>query len=140
MSNKTEITIDTIVHATEDINKFYNSFEKLFGIDQEQFKIQEFEGHFDNPIIMLNTKITNQSEKILRKLSSGLSMREKDQVLETLEERMDDSSLYLRIDKQEFVEGKISLEEKNAIKLKIYTPVYKKKEILQEYKNLLNFN
>ena len=137
-----EIVIDVIIHATEDVRKFYKSFEESFNIKKEQFTIQELTGHFDNPIIMLDAKITKEKDatRIIEKLSSDMSKEQKKEILESFDQRIDRSRLYIRLDKQEFVQGYITLGEKNSIKLKIYTPIYKKKEIIQEYQTLLGFN
>ncbi len=140
MNDGVVVTMNVIVHATEDLGRLYGPFEKLFGIRREQFKVQEREGHFGNPISVLNVRIAGSGAvRILDRISSALSDQERGEILGTLEERMDDSSLYLRIGKQEFVQNRIVLEEKNAIKVKIYKPVYRKKEIMQEYRGLLGF-
>ncbi len=41
MNPKIEVTVDVIVHATEDITKFFDAFEELFQIKQKNltFKI-----------------------------------------------------------------------------------------------------
>ena len=141
MSDKLEIKIDVIIHATEDIKKFHKAFEGLFGIKEDQFTIQEMTGHFDNPIIMLGTKITGDTaRKIIEKISSKISEYEKEEILESLEQRTEGSGMYMRLDKQEFVQGNIIPEQKNAIKLRVYTPVYQKREIIEAYKALLDFH
>jgi hypothetical protein len=43
----------------------------------------------------------------------------------------------LRLDKEEFVNGDLVIQEKNSVKLKIYTPIYKKTEAVKTYSNLL---
>ncbi len=136
-----EVTIDIIIHATEDVNKFYNSFEGLFCMDQDAFIAREVEGHFNNPILMLHARISNDAAAIvLEKIASGLPKHEREMVLDSIDERMDSSGLHLRISKQGFVRGRIALEERDAIKIRIYKPVYRKKETIQEYKGLLNFS
>ncbi len=140
MSDKVVVAMDVIVHATEDVSRFYDSFEELFGVGQEQLKIQELEGHFDNPILVLSVRIAGGSAvRVLERVSSALSDREKEEVLETLDGRVDGSSLYLRIGKQEFVQNRVVLAEKNAIRVRIHRPVYRKKKIMQEYRDLLGF-
>jgi len=57
---KLEVTIDVIIHATEDISKIYQSFEKLLDLKEENFTIHETTGHYDNPIILLNAKIVKK--------------------------------------------------------------------------------
>jgi len=140
MSDRVEIAMDVIVHATEDAGKLYSAFEELFGVGQDSFKAQELEGHFDNPVLVLSAKITNgMAVRVLERISSALSDRERDEILDTLEDRMDGSGLYLRIGKQEFVRGRIALGEENAIRMRIRKPVYRKGEAVREYRNLLNF-
>ena len=60
-----------------------------------------------------------------------------DNILEDLEERINDSTLYLRFSKQEFVKKTLVLEEKDPIRIIIYTPVYVKKELDSIYRKLL---
>ena len=43
MANKIEITIDVIVHATEDIQKLFQAFEEKFGL-----KESDLNGHLEN--------------------------------------------------------------------------------------------
>ena len=57
MAHKIEITIDVIVHATEDILKIYQSFEDVLNLKEDDFTLEEVEGHYENPIIMLKAKI-----------------------------------------------------------------------------------
>ena len=59
--NKLEVTIDVIVHATEDNSKFFESFTEVFGLDKEIFSIKELKGHFENPITIISAKITKKS-------------------------------------------------------------------------------
>ncbi len=139
MAHKIEVTIDVIIHATEDPSKFFDAFEEMFGLKKEEFSIQNVKGHFDNPITLLNAKISKkQAVDFVKSLLSKMSPDQIDYILETIEERLENSNLYLRLDKEEFVNGKLVIQEKNSVKLKIYTPVYKKTEIVKTYSNLLN--
>lgn len=69
MVNNLEVTIDVIVHATEDISKIFHSFNEVLDIKEEEFSINETTGHFDNPITILNVKIIKNRLKILLKTS-----------------------------------------------------------------------
>lgn len=139
MAHKIEVTIDVIIHATEDPSKFFDAFEEMFGLKKEEFSVQNVKGHFDNPITLLNAKISKkQAVDFVKSLLSKMSPEQIDYILETIEERLENSNLYLRLDKEEFVNGKLVIQEKNSVKLKIYTPVYKKTEIVKTYSNLLN--
>ena len=46
MVNKIEITIDVIVHATEDISKIFQAFDEFLSVKEEEFTINE-DGSYD---------------------------------------------------------------------------------------------
>ncbi len=138
MAVKIEVTIEIIIHATEDISKFFNIFEEMFGLKKEEFSLQNLTGHFDNPITLLNAKITKKSaNNFVNTLVSKMSQEQIEQIIENIEERVENSKLHLRLDKEEFVNGKLVIQEKNSVKLKIYTPIYRKIETVKTYTTLL---
>ena len=135
--HKLEVTIDVIVHATEDNSKFFESFNEVFGLDKEIFSTTELKGHFDNPITIISAKITKKPAlEFLDKLLSLLSNDQKNEIIQEIEERTVDSTLHIRLNKQEFVQGKIAFKEKDAIKLKIQTPIYNKKDTLKVFSEI----
>ena len=69
MTYKIEISIDVIVHATEDISKIFQSFEDVLELKEEGFTSDEIEGHYENPIIMLKANIVkNQAQNLMKKI------------------------------------------------------------------------
>ena len=135
--HKLEVTIDVIVHATEDNSKFFEAFSEMFGLDKEIFSITELKGHFDNPITIISAKITKKSAlEFLDKLLILLSNDQKNEIIQEIEERTVDSTLHIRLNKQEFVQGRIAFKEKDAIKLKIQTPIYNKKDTLKVFSEI----
>ena len=138
MSPKIEVTVNVIVHATEDIAKFFDAFEKLFQIKQEEFNIQNLKGHFENPITTLQAKLTKKAARaFVEKLISDLPKDQQNELLENLEERIHNSAFHLRLDKQKLVSGKLDLREKDPVKIKIFTPIYNKKDTAKIYSELL---
>ena len=132
MIDKIEVTIDVIIHATEDISKIFKAFEELLEIKEEEFTIQETTGYFDNPIVILNVKIIKkQAQKFLKKLLGLLSVVQINELIEEIEERTIDSRFHMRLDKQELIKGNLVIREKDTIKIKIHTPVYNKKETVR---------
>ena len=132
MISKIEVTIDVIVHATEDISKISQSFEDVLELKEEDFTILETVGHFDNPIIMLNTKIQKkQARNFVKKLFKSLSVQQINELIEETEERTVDSRFHMRLDKQELIKGNLIVTEKGTIKIKIHTPVYNKKDTIK---------
>ncbi|WP_299291457.1 RNA-binding domain-containing protein [Nitrosopumilus sp.] len=132
MIEKIEITIDVIVHATEDIKKIFQAFEEMLELNEDDFSIQKTTGHFDNPIIILNSKIVKkQAQNLIEKILDRLSKEQIDQMVEEIEERTMDSRFHMRLGKQEMVKGNLVFVEKDPIKMKIHTPVYNKKETVK---------
>ncbi|HET9009514.1 MAG TPA: RNA-binding domain-containing protein [Nitrosarchaeum sp.] len=137
MVNKLEVTIDVIIHATEDISKFFKSFEDMFELKEENFSVNHTTGHFENPIITLNAKIEkNQAQKFVEKLVDVLSDDQIKELIGEIEERTVDSRFHIRFDKQEFIKGNLMFKEKDAIKVKIHTPIYNKKDTVKIFSKI----
>jgi len=47
MIGKIEVTIEVIVHATEDIAKIFQSFEEILDLKEEEFTIHDTMGHYE---------------------------------------------------------------------------------------------
>ena len=134
MIDKLEITIDVIVHATEDISKIFQSFNDMLEIEGNDFNVTETTGYYENPIIILNTKLVKkQAKAFMKKFLKLLSNDQINQLIEEIEERVADSKFHLRLDKQELIKGVVKLSEKETVKIKIHTPIYNKKESIQKF-------
>ncbi len=134
MIDKIEVTIDVIIHATEDISKIFQSFEEVLDLKEGNFTIHETTGHFDNPIIMLNAKIVKkEAQNFMKKFLGLLSTEQISELIEEIEERTIDSRFHMRLDKQELIKGNLEFGEKETIKIKIHTPIYNKKNIVKTF-------
>lgn len=141
MVDKLEVTIDVIIHATEDISKFLKSFEEIFELKEEDFTVNQTTGHFENPITILNAKIEkNQAQKFVAKLFGTLSNDQIKELVEEIEERTVDSRFHIRLDKQEFIKGNLMFKEKDAIKVKIHTPIYNKKDTVKIFSKIFQLD
>ena len=138
MIEKVEISVDVIIHATEDIKKFFDAFEEMFGLKQEEFSINNFVSQFDNPITMLNEKKKkNNAFKMIQELMSRMDKTDIEDITANMENMIEDSTMHLRMDKQKFVQNEIMLREDEAIKIKIHTPIYQKKDTVKIFSELL---
>jgi RNA binding exosome subunit len=132
MIHKIEITIDVIVHATEDISKILQSFDEILEIKEEEFTSIETTGYFENPIIILSAKLVKkQGQNFIKKMLELIPINEINELIEGIEERTIDSRFHLRLDKQELVQGKLIISEKGTVKVKIHTPIYNKKDTVK---------
>ncbi|MCA9819594.1 MAG: exosome protein, partial [Nitrosarchaeum sp.] len=94
-------------------------------------------GHFENPIITMNTKLSKKKAFVfIQKLMSQISKQQKEQMIDEIEERTENSRFHVRIGKQELIQGKISFRENDAVKIKIHVPVYNKKDTIKVFTEL----
>ena len=63
---------------------------------------------------------------------------EKLKIIEEIEERTQDSRLHIRLSKQDLINGKISFQEQDTIKIKIHTPIYNKKNTVKIFSEILS--
>jgi len=139
MADKIEVTVDVIVHATEDISKIFQSFEEILEIKEEDFTTTETTGYFENPIILLNSKLVkSQAQKFIKKLVKLLPTDQVNNLIEEIEERTIDSRFHLRLDKQELIKGKLIVSQKDTIKIKIHSPIYNKKDTIKTFTEILH--
>jgi len=138
MQPKVILTIEIILHATEDITKIEKSLSETLEINPE-FAKEEMSGHFGNPITILKAKIpNNDTSKLINKLMSKISDDDLDILDQELDKMKKNSGLQIRLSKQDLIRGRISFEQKDSVKLIITTPVYKKNEIGRIYREILN--
>ncbi len=139
MTKNTVIKIDLILHATEDSQKIVEPLNDLFAIESNEIVKKELSGHFGNPILTLHTELKKKrADQFIKKLVSLIPREMMIELLTNIEEQIFESSLYMRFSKQNFVKKILTLEEKDPIRIAIYTPTYVKKEIPNTYRKLLN--
>lgn len=138
MEDKVEVTVEVIIHATEDERKIFDSFLDVFGIEESEFTKENLVGHYENPITFVRAKIAKSKAKsFIKKLVSSLPESELAEIIDDVENRIQDSVLHIRLGKQEIVKRNLVLQENDAVKVKIYTPVYSKKDTVKIYTKLL---
>ena len=141
MVTKINLKIEIIVHATEDYQKISDSLCDIFEIESSEITKKEFLGHFGNPILMLHIQMKNKrAEGLIKKLISTISRDDVKDLLAGMGERISDSTLYLRFSKQNFVKKILTFQEKDPVRIMIFTPVYIKKNVVKTYKKLLESN
>ena len=138
MSLRAEVKIDVILHATENVDKIFESFLYNLNLEQKNFEIQNLTGHFDNPITLLSINLKRKNaETFILKFCEVISKTDFNEIYENIEENISSAGLKLKISKQKMIKGKIVLENKDAIKINISCPVYVKKDSKKIYQQLL---
>ena len=141
MTKNTIIKIDLILHATEDFQKVSEPLNELLGIEKEEIVKQNLSGHFGNPIFMLHAELKKKrADQFIKKLVSLIPQDIMMEILTNIEDLIFESSMYIRFSKQNLVKKILIPEEKDPIRIVIYTPTYVKKKIPDTYRKLLNQN
>ena len=139
MTRNTVIKIDLILHATEDFQKIAEPLSDMFGIEDDEIAKREIPGHFGNPIMMLHMELKKKrADEFIKKLVSLIPRDIIVALLANIEERIFESSLYIRFSKQDFVRKILTFEEKDPIRIAIYRPTYVKKETPETYRELFS--
>ena len=141
MTRNTVIKIDLILHATEDFQKIAEPLNELLGVEKEEIVKQNLSGHFGNPIFMLHAELKKKrADQFIKKLISLIPGDIMTEILTNIEELIFESSMYIRFSKQNLVKKILIPEEKDPIRIAIYTPTYVKKKIPDTYRKLLSEN
>jgi len=104
MTRNIVVKIDLILHATEDFQKIAEPLNDLYAIVKEDVIKQELSGHFGNPILMLHVEVKKKrAEQFIKKLVSLIPRDLMIELLTNMEERIFESSMYIRFSKQNLV-------------------------------------
>ena len=133
-----EVKINLILHATENENKVLESLENVFGVEQKDFQIEQVPGHFNNPILLISSKLKKRNaENFIKVFFSKMKKDDFEEVFENVENYVTSSGLNLRISKQKLVSGNLTMSKEDAIKINISTPVYVKNNTKKIYQELM---
>ena len=133
-----EVKINLILHATENENKVLEQLENVFQIEQKNFQIEQVPGHFNNPILLISSKLKKKvAEKFVKILFSKMKEDEFQEIYENVDKYVTSSGLSLRLSKQEIISEILTISKEDAIKINISTPVYVKDETKKIYQQLL---
>lgn len=138
MARHLEVTLEIIFHATEDGTKIFEPIFGMFQIDGNEFSQEKILGYYGNPITLAKTVLTKKrAEDFVKNLVSKVPKPQIDELFENIHMYLEDSSLFLRISKNDLVNAMINLQQNNAIKIRIKAPIYKKSEFEKTYLELL---
>jgi RNA binding exosome subunit len=118
------VDIRFCAHATEDIDKVMKAVQNVLPSDQTEeieFKRSSVEGHYGNPITFFETRIKDKeiTRAIVENLSANLGSLDKAELGREVHRCVEKGSLYLRLDKQAALQGKIKLVTSDPIRIRI---------------------
>ena len=133
-----EVKINLILHATENEKKVFEELENNFQIEQSEFQVEEVSGHFNNPILLISSKLKRKTaQNFVSLFFSKMKKEEFDEIFNYVENYVTSSGLSLRISKQKLMTGILALSREDTIKINISTPVYVKNETKKIYQELM---
>jgi RNA binding exosome subunit len=115
------VKISVFAHATEDEEKVKQAVKRIAPYEHI-FESQRLSGHYEDPIILITSKITKKKEatNLLANIIKKLSSLDRQTLLDNLPNHVDpQGNLYLRLDKQKAYNGKVTLHENDPIRIKI---------------------
>lgn len=119
------IDMRVFAHATEDVDKVLNALHSILPtevLENVVMKRTNLTGHHRNPIILLETRIKEKkaAQAVFEKLSSGLSVLDKELLSGEISEHLDRGNLYLRFDKQSAYINELKLSQMDPIHFRIH--------------------
>ena len=130
-----------VLHATEDQQKVLAAVEKALSVPAAGFATEQSEGHFGNRILLAKSILSSgEANDLSARILSALNSADRQHLLDRVQEYMDEKgNLYLRLDKQRICQGKVSLAETDAVRVK-FKPVrrYKPSGSMDTYRGLFS--
>ncbi|MEM4297742.1 MAG: RNA-binding domain-containing protein [Nitrososphaerota archaeon] len=121
-------TLTFHVHATEDDKRILEALNRELPIAQAEVERDFLKGHFDNPIIRYTIHLIGEgAQRFADEVFRRLDEADKRLLITRLDKHIDEHGiLYLRIDKQLLLEGKLRFSDRDSIRIKL-KPKYRHK-------------
>lgn len=130
------IDVRASAHATEDPDRVLNALRSIIPpelIDSVVFGKSSLTGHHGNPITLFETRIKEKeiAQPVFEKLSSGLSILDKQLLHDNLDQHLESGNLYLRLDKQSAYLKELKLATTDPIHLRIHFKKHRREEVIE---------
>ena len=114
------LDVSYLLHATEDADRVAAAVRELIG-SEAPFEFEDLEGHFGNSIRKVSLHLHGEDATgAFTRLTARMPVMLKKSVAGDIDRLVDEhSSLYLRFDKQQLVQGGIAAGHDDAIRLKV---------------------
>jgi len=118
------VDIRFFAHATEDVDKVIEAVRHVLPSDYMEdvvFNKSNLRGHYGNLITLFEAKIKNKEiiRALIANLSSHLSELDKETLSGEIHLHLEKGSLYIRLDKQAALQGKLKLCTSDPIHIRI---------------------
>jgi RNA binding exosome subunit len=135
------IDIRVFAHATEDPDRVLNAVRNTLPprvIETVTFKKTGLTGHYGNSIVLFEVRVkeTDAVQAIVERLSSGLSILDKETLSSEISQHLDKVNLYIRLDKQSAYANKLRLKSTDPIHFRIHFKKHGQEEIVDACKKI----
>ena len=135
--------INIVLHATEDEGRVLKAIEDVLLVPSERFSSSPSEGHYKNKILLQRAILSShEAGSLAKRVISLLNSADREHLSRLVHEYSDEKgNLYIRLDKQRMCQGRVSLSETDAIKIR-FKPVkrYKPSGAIQGYAGLFDLH
>ena len=135
--------INLVLHATEDEGRVLKAIEDVLLVPSERFSSSPSEGHYKNKILLQKAILSShEAGSLAKRVISLLNSADREHLSRLVHEYSDEKgNLYIRLDKQRMCQGRVSLSETDAIRIR-FKPVkrYKPSGAIQGYTGLFDLH
>jgi len=130
------VDIRFCAHATEDLDKVMEAVHNILPNKKHEeitFNKSCVEGHYGNPITFFETRIKDQEtiKALVENLSANLGSFDKEEFGTQINRYFEKGSLYIRLNKQAALQGKIKFTISDPIRVRIRFRTSKIEDIIE---------
>ena len=135
------VDIRFCAHATEDLDKVTEAVHNILPSNKREevtFNKSCVEGHYGNPITFFETRIKDKEtiNALVENLSANLSSLDKKTLGNQINRYVEKGSLYIRLNKQSALQGKIKFAFSDPIRVRIRFRISKIDDIIEVCKEI----
>jgi RNA binding exosome subunit len=134
------IDIRVFAHATEDPEKVLTAVRNILPKELGEnavFQKKSLTGHYGNPIILFETKLTDRQAlpSALQKIGVDLTSLDKETLNSNVKLHLEKRNLYLRFNKQSAYQSELRFSQNDPIRFKIHFKNKTSEEIVEICRN-----
>ena len=135
------VDIRFCAYATEDIDKVMDAVHNILPSNKREkltFKKSDVEGHYGNPITFFETRIKDKEtiNALIENLSTNLNSLDRKTLGKQINRYVEKGSLYIRLNKQSALQGKIKFAFSDPIRVRIRFRISKIDDIIEVCKEI----
>ena len=137
-TKRLQATLSFFVHSTENEDLILNSIQRMLRVDRDDLAKRSMKGHYDNVIIVYSGNFRGpKAEALLLTVVKGLESSSRSYIARNVDQFVDQQGrLYLRLDKQELVQGRLVIGSRDPVRITFKAPRFKKLEAVSRFREI----